>query len=377
MSKVKQQTKILLLTPAKTAKGGIVNYFQVLEDKFTMPVEYFIRGARKWPNRDGQLKEIKRAWQDLVIFKKKIRAIEYGILQTSTSLGSFAVIRDALFLRAARKQKMKTIAFFRGWDERFEQQLTGMKLKLFKGQFFKCDAIIVLSGKFETKLREWGYSGDIFIETTVVDEDLIKDFSFNKLEGKLKSLDLGSLNILFLARTEIRKGIYEAIDAFAIIHNEYPKVTMTIAGDGFELDKAKEYVFHLGLQEYVAFTGFIRGNQKAEVYQKAGVYVFPSYSEGMPNSVLEAMAFGLPIISTPVGGLNDFFEDGTHGYFIRNNNAKEIASLIDKLIQDKEKYKAISVRNLNYSRSRFTTSIVVKRLEKIYSHYTNNKQWNN
>lgn len=369
MSKVKETTKILLLTPAKTAKGGIVNYFNVLEGKFNLPVEYFVRGARNWPHREGKFVELKRAWFDLIQFKKRLRNGDVALVQTSTSLGSFAVIRDGFFLNATKTKKIYAIAFFRGWDENFEGKLTGFKLYLFKRNYFKCDAIIVLSKKFEIKLREWGFEGDIHVETTIVDEDLIGSFLQNDLENKLSSIDVNSLNVLFLARVEKSKGIYEALDAFTIIKQKYPQLTMTIAGDGFELDKVKKHASQLEFKKDITFTGFITGKDKSDTYQKAGVYIFPSYSEGMPNSVLEAMAFGLPVITTPVGGLSDFFEDGKHGYFIMNNNAKEIANLIERLIQDKKKYIEISQRNLNYSRSRFTTSIVVNRLEKIYSQY--------
>lgn len=360
---------ILLLTPSKTAKGGIVNYFNVLEGNFNIPVEYFIRGARNWPHRSSLISELLRAWDDLQGLKKRIKIGDIGLLQSSTSLGSFSVIRDGLFLNAANKRGIITIAFFRGWDENYENKLKGIKLLLFKKYYFSCNALIVLSEKFEKKLMKWGYQGSIFIETTIVDEELIKDFDLSDFEKKLKGIDFSKANLLFLARTEKAKGLYEAIDAFSILKKQHSKLKFIIAGDGFELSKAKEYVNQLGLKSEVDFTGFVSGKKKAEVYEKANLYIFPSYSEGMPNSVLEAMAFGLPVITTAVGGLTDFFENGKNGYFVDIKDSDEISNKANQLLNDPDKYKDIAIKNFEYARSRFTTSEVIKRLENIYLAY--------
>lgn len=365
----KDNQKLLFLVPAKTAKGGIVNYFNVLEGRFNLTVEYFVRGARNWPNRDGKIKEIIRAWNDLNAFKIRIKQKDIRLVQTSTSLGSFAVMRDGLFLRVAQKRHIATIAFFRGWDEKFEKVLTGWKLNLFKKFFFKSDAFIVLSKKFERKLRGWGYNGDIYIETTTVDDNSLKSFGSNELQNKLNHIDLESANLLFLARTEEAKGLFDAIEAFIELKKKYPTMKLTIAGDGFAKEKAMQIIDQHQLNESVEFVGFVKGKEKASVFINSHIYLFPSYSEGMPNSVLEAMAFGLPVITTPVGGLTDFFEDGKHGNYVEIKKAHQIVEKTQAIIEDKELYKKISLENFEYARKRFTTTIVINRLEKIYSKY--------
>ena len=123
--------KILILKPAYTAQGGISNYYRVLENKFALPVEYFERGARNWPKRNGHILEILRAIKDLILFVYKLSIYNYGIVQTSTSLGSFAVIRDGIFVFFAKLFGCKVVVFFRGWDETFEKIMEKKYLRLF------------------------------------------------------------------------------------------------------------------------------------------------------------------------------------------------------------------------------------------------------
>ena len=72
-----------------------------------------------------------------------------------------------------------------------------------------------------------------------------------------------------------------------------------MAGDGPFLDKAVQFVKDNNLEGKVSFPGFVSGETKSKVLTDSDIYIFPSYTEGMPNSVLEAMAFGLPVVATP------------------------------------------------------------------------------
>ncbi len=86
----------------------------------------------------------------------------------------------------------------------------------------------------------------------------------------------------------------------------------------------------------------------------------------MPTSVLEAMAFGLPVITRPVGGLKDFFINGEHGFMTESKDPEIIAGLIEKIIPDKGLWKRISINVHEYAKERFMASMVAKRLEDIY-----------
>ena len=117
----------------------------------------------------------------------------------------------------------------------------------------------------------------------------------------------------------------------------------------------------------VSLPGYVRGEQKRRVFSKADCYLFPTaYGEGMPTSVLEAMAMGLPVITRPVGGLKDFFEDGKMGFLTKSLDPKMYAQYIEQLIANPDLCMRIGQFNREYAKKRFAASEVVKRLEKIF-----------
>ena len=188
-----------MLVPAISASGGIKNYFQVLEGKFTLNVDYVLRGARNWPYRAGMFKEMIRIWKDLMIFRQKINSGEYSVVQTSTSLGGFSVMRDGIFLYLAQKRGIKTVVFYHGWNLDFEATLEKHFLWIFRRIYLKADTSIVLANRFREKLIQWGYRNDIHVESTLVEDDSIKGISEQFLTQKY-TLVSPVTNLLYLAR---------------------------------------------------------------------------------------------------------------------------------------------------------------------------------
>ena len=141
---------------------------------------------------------------------------------------------------------------------------------------------------------------------------------------------------------------------------------MTVAGDGSEFNKARQYADSLRA-EGIEFTGYIRGEAKHKAFIRADAYFFPSYyGEGMPNSLLEAMAYGLPLVTRPVGGIRSFFEDHRMGFATESKDPVVFAQLLEKLIQNKELRIRISAFNRQYAGEYFMASKAAKRIENIY-----------
>lgn len=116
----------------------------------------------------------------------------------------------------------------------------------------------------------------------------------------------------------------------------------------------------------IEFLGYITGESKREALIKADVYIFPSYGEGMPTTVLEAMAYGLPVITRPVGGIKDFFEDGRMGFLTTSLDPLVFAKLLGKLILNPGLRSDVEKFNREYAHKRFLGSKVVTRIERIY-----------
>jgi glycosyltransferase involved in cell wall biosynthesis len=105
---------------------------------------------------------------------------------------------------------------------------------------------------------------------------------------------------------------------------------------------------------------------KRQAFQNADAYLFPSWTEGLPISVLEAMAQGLPLVACAVGGLPDFFQDGRMGFLTDRRDPEVLASLMSRLILNPGLCSSIARFNRTYAREHFRPTHIAARLEDIY-----------
>ena len=352
--------KTLLLTQDIEGKGGIGNFFKILQKKFTN-VDYLINGTRL--NESGLLSGIRRFCGDYLAFFKIIQ--QYDLVHINTSFRIKSVVRDSLFILFSKIYKKKTLVFIHGWNHRLANFTGKYLLWLYRMFFFKADAIIVLSSEFKSTLENWGYTKPIYLISTLVDDDLIIDFSENQIQQrKTKN---GKINLLFLSRIEKEKGIYETLEAFRLIQNKFPQAELTVAGDGGEFSASKKFVQQNKIHN-VNFLGFVRNDQRINAFKDSDIYVFPTrYGEGMPTAILEAMAFGLPVVTCPVGGINDFFENGKMGALVNNVEPQILADTVINIVKDRARQCEIGLYNHNFIRQNMVASKVLQKIENIYS----------
>jgi len=285
-------------------------------------------------------------------------------------LGPGSFFRDAFYTLLTPK-KYKQIIYFRGWNPAYEKKIdkSWFHQKWLKHTFLKADHIIVLSSAFKAKLFEWGYNRPITIETTVVDEQLLNGKTFNTISDFRSSMK--EPHLLYLGNVSEAKGVWEVLKAKEYLDEGLSHNTqIIIAGVGKELTALQQYSKEKKIN--VEFPGFVRQERKAQTFLKAHLYIFPSiHGEGMPNSILEAMAFGLPIITTRVGGIPDFFVAGKMGLYIDAREPKHIAEKIQWLLDRPELMKQMSEYNYNYAREHFYASMVARRLENMIASVEN------
>lgn len=354
--------KVIITHPHFNDPGGVAKYYRKLKGKFSVDVEHCVIGKR--PDENGYLLKVCRMLSDYIRILGFLAKRETKIIHINPSLDPKSVLRDGLSLLLGRFFKKKTIVFFRGWRKDFEKDLERNGLWLFKQIYGKSDLIIVLSMEFKYKLRSWGFKQPIYREVTIADDELLNGFNIKKVIEKRTSFK--KKRILFLSRIIKEKGVYIVIEAICNLLKKYPNIELIIAGDGSELGGVKLYVKNLSLPN-VIFKGYVNGEEKKQLLENSYIFCFPSYyGEGMPNGVVEAMAFGMPVITRTVGGIPDFFKNGKNGYMTDSKNPIVIAGLIEKIIKDEELYKRISLYNYQYAQLQFLSSRAVKRLEKYY-----------
>ena len=142
----------------------------------------------------------------------------------------------------------------------------------------------------------------------------------------------GALRLLIVARLIARKRINDLIDAVGLLGDG--EVTLSIVGDGKGGDELKTQVDAKDLSDRVHFLGPVDHAQLPDVYRDHHVFVLPSLNEGMSNTVLEAMASGLPIVMTDIGGAQETLEAGRNGYLIEAYSPESIAEALRHYVDD-------------------------------------------
>lgn len=354
--------KILMNMPDPEKEGGVAQYCNALKPFFQNDIDYLVVGSRS--DSKSSHRSFFRVLIDYVQFFKKMRAGKYDMVHLNPSLGSKAIIRDGIFLLITKAFGKKVVVFNHGWDENFEQLIRRYFPSLFRMVFSRVDAFVVLASGFRSKLNEMGYNKPVFVETTAVDDGLFKHGGDAVAVRKSKT-ESKKFTVLFLSRVEMGKGVYESLDAFQMLKERHPYATMIFAGDGSELARLREYAAGRNMTD-IEFTGYVSGAAKNDVFSHADVYLFPSWSEGMPISVLEAMTFGLAVVTRPVGGIPDFFEDGKMGFLTESRNPAVLARLLEQLIENPELRLTMGDYNHHYAQEHFRPAKVAGRLEDIY-----------
>jgi len=354
--------KVLLVHPDLSRLGGIENYYLKIKPHFK--IAHQSCGNSRRPGETGVLSRIRRIFGDYMSFWRYVAHDEITVVHLNPSLQAKMFYRDFVYLWIAKLHGKKVVVFFRGWDNQFQQRLQRGSGRMMRLLYGRADAFIVLAAAFDDTLRSWGIQKPIYREVVVIEDEVFNRIQLDRLlqqrdQAKIKQL-------LFPARIIHSKGIVTTIDALATVQALRPDTGLIVAGDGDDLQDARQQVEVLNLA-HVRFTGTVSGETKYDLFGEAHLLCFPTeHSEGFPNTIVEAMAFGLPVITRPVGAVRDFFIDGEHGYVTESTQPEDFARYIERLLEDPALYEKMARANHRYAQEHFLASQAARRLEQIY-----------
>jgi len=343
--------------------GGVTNYYTAVRPYLDAQKVYFEVG--RVPGERGRWRKLRRLLVDYWKFHRRLSTQRFDLVHLNPSMDPPSIFRDGVLILIARLHRRSVLVFFRGWIPAGEA-LALRHQRLFRCVYGHADANVVLSEAFRRILANMGVRPPTFVETTVVDDAVFNGKASRASLDASPRLPAKLFRILYLARLDVGKGLREAIEAFARLQQLVPAVSLTVAGDGPERESAELDVRRRGLMN-VSFLGYVTGEAKLSAFSQADAYLFTSLAEGMPNSVLEAMAFGLPIVTRLVGGICDFFEEGRMGYATESLDASDYSALLARLVSNPELCQSIGRYNQEFARRRFAAPVVAGRLLAIYA----------
>ena len=182
----------------------------------------------------------------------------------------------------------------------------------------------------------------------------------------------GAWTIIQACRLVPKKGLPTALRAFARFAREFPRSKFLIAGGGPLRQELEQLVRRLDLQKAVVFLGFLGQSQLREMYEKAHIFMHPSElppdsnEEGVPNSMLEAMASGLPVVATRHGGIPEAVTDGVNGLLVPERDDEGLAKSLLKLVQDPALWKALGASASRTVTMEFAQPRQIESLESAY-----------
>lgn len=336
------ENKVLILTNDLNHEGGIVNYYKVwfqnkeyIKKNLGIDIVHFKIGSRSSYFLYKRLKVFQypiNLFLDALRLNRKLRSKTVKYVQFNPSFSDVPVFRDAVFALIARLNHVERIVFFRGWKTEFERKVNSNGIWRAIFNFLVSDSrIIVLSSNFKEYLVDKGIDErKVSVTTTLVDTQKI---------GSRNQVDFRSSGYVFLGRLQPNKGIEELLDAFVRFSQVSRDATLDIIGHEYRKDYLKELKRRMkGQASRVQFHGRLEGVDKFAVLRRNRFFVLPSYTEGCPNSLLEAIECGCVPLVTNVGCMPDVLKKIGYGYVFQSRNRNAIYDvLIESLFLKHEK----------------------------------------
>jgi glycosyltransferase involved in cell wall biosynthesis len=318
----KKNPKVLVVGPGKFVKGGITAVIKS-HKKSEMWKNWNCYWLQSFNNRNIFEKGFSICWAFILYL---IRIANYDIVHIHFPGGN-SIYRKYYYFKVAQLLNKKIILHIHSPHiQSITTELPPIKAR----NMFEQSNYIITIAKF------W-------------EKQLLEHYNVKKHSNIYNSVHIPALkstskeNIILFAGTLCkRKGYHDLLNAIPLILKKIPDFKIVFAGDG-ELTEAKELANKLKINNHVEFVGWIDGELKAEIFAKSKVFCLPSYGEGLPMSILEAMSYGIPVVSTPVGGITEVVVDNKTGFIVTPGDVKMIAKKILLLLTNENVYQNISV----------------------------------
>lgn len=236
--------------------------------------------------------------------------------------------------------------FYNGGNEKRKMQIQEL--------FSISDASIVLGEDWKKFILNIAPRANAIVINNAVSLPPFKDKEANKVR-----------TFLFLGALIQRKGLIDLLEAIKQMKSQGVSCFhLLIAGSGTDEQRLKEYMQTNGLQECVEFMGWITKEQKPKLLKKSDVLVLPSYNEGLPIAILEAMSYGLPIISTDVGSIAEAVKE--NGFLIKPGDVNSLAHAMIQLTNDSDLWKKESKASRKICEEKFSENVFFETVEKLY-----------
>lgn len=313
MSKV----KVLMIGPARSVHGGISGVVNNYYDAgLNREIELHYIGTMVDGTKLRKLLQAALAYMQFLILLPRYPIVHIHVASDSS------YYRKSFFIKTAKRVGKRIIIHQHGGDFiNFYQEQSFRQRQSIRRTFSMADAFLVLSSAWK----------DFF--AGVIDEDKIIVFPNAVPNSGFAGKRYGQHRVLLLGRLCAEKGIGELLSVMPDIKEAFPACRLYLAGV-WEDNKLKKQAENL--KECVTYLGWITGEEKQKYLEECDIFVLPSYFEGQPVSVLEAMSYACVAVVSNVGGIPSMITDGETGILVEPKDAESLRKGLEKVLSDSE-----------------------------------------
>ncbi|BFL47589.1 glycosyltransferase family 4 protein [Lactonifactor longoviformis] len=357
-----EKIRLLLVAPVPPPYGGIGNWVllmkKYLAEKKEVELVDIINIAPKERGLDGRTLYERVIGQGMKMLrlrrqmKKVIQKKKPTVVHITTS-GQLAIIRDILFLKSLKKDGIYTVYHIRFGriPEIFRKNTAEWKL-LKKALKLASKTIAIDSETKKVLEEEVGYGQVSLVANPFVTKNTEKYLNVKP-----------SKTVIFLGWCVKTKGIEELLSAWIHIEQRYPGWTLKLVGP---YDSSyKEALEQKYVSKNIVFVGEKEHEDALDILSKSEVFILPSYTEGFPNAVLEAMALGKPIIATEVGAIAEMLSNKS-GIVIQPQDTKAVEAALTKVLDDGELRKELGTNAYHRIRKQYDIDVIYNKYLSVW-----------
>lgn len=303
----------------------------------------------------------------IILFKKRK---EYDIVHFHGA--SLPLMSNILQLKLYRKKVISKVAAANlGTEAGSLKGKYSILGKILISVLKKVDCFIAISEEIKEGLLIDGYDQNKIVRiSNFIDTKVFYPVNKKLKKNLKKKLFLPDKKIItFSGRLVERKGIHILLRSFAMVIKKHEDIPLIILGGGYLEKDLKDQSHAYGIKKNIKFCGFVTNIH--EYLNATDIYVFPSLQEGFPNALLEAMACGLPVIATKIGGVVDIIKDGENGLLVEPGNKNELAIALKKLISEPEYALSLGQNALKTIRENYDIDIIANKYIPLYAKMMN------
>lgn len=339
--------KVLVVATSRKTRGGITSVIKAHEHG-----KQWGRFHCYWiqTHRDGnvwvKLRYLIAAWVQFLIL------VPFCQLVHIHGTAGFSAKRKQPFIKIAKFLDKKVIFHFHPSSDKI---LSENKNKIILNEIFSTvDRVIVLSPSW-VRLINCTFPNNVFSLQVL----------WNPCPKVNRCINTRKKQILFAATIIERKGYITLLQAFGKIAPLFPDWKLVCAGNG-DIKHGKQVASELCIDNQVEWLGWITGDLKEKVFQESSIYCLASKGEGFPMSILDAWAYGIPCVMTPVGGLPDIVKDGENGLLFPIGDSDTLAEKLSFLMRNEDVRKTLVVGADKWVYGDLSEENITHKLEQIY-----------